>query len=158
MDKQNSFQNNRYPNQRSGNNWNANQNYNNPPLPKTADRVPPDYVDEAEKVMNYIYADRRIRLTTSQLRNLLSLSADIYNQAERCKDENLPAELTEKIEYLRIRMIYESGRTPAVKKLVDVANLLSKLKNVNGKKSEFIKFNRYMEALVAYHRFLGGRD
>lgn len=127
--------------------------------PIGAKTVDGNYVEEAEKVITAVRGDPNGKnLTTSQLRNLLSLTADIYNQAERCQDENLPQELKDKIEYLKVRFIYESGRTASVKSLVEYANLLEKLKNVQGKKSAFIRFNRYMEALVAYHRYQGGKD
>ena len=127
--------------------------------PIGAKTVDDNYVEEAEKVMTAVRGDMKGKnLTTSQLRNLLSLTADIYNQAERCQEETLPQELKDKIEYLKVRVIYEAGRTESVKALVEYANLLEKLKSVQGKKSAFIRFNRYMEALVAFHRYQGGRD
>ena len=121
--------------------------------------VKDDYVDEAEKVILAIKDDRNGRnLTTTKLRNLLSLTADLYNQAERCSQEDLPTEITGKIDYLRIRFAYEAGRTPEVKCLVETANLLEKLKSIQNKKTNFIRFSRYMEALVAFHRYHGGKD
>ena len=36
--------------------------------------------------------------------------------------------------------------------------LLEYLKGINGKRESFIKFTQYMEALVAFHKFFGGRE
>jgi len=36
--------------------------------------------------------------------------------------------------------------------------LLDLLNHMGDSRENFIKFARYMEALVAYHRFHGGRD
>ena len=32
------------------------------------------------------------------------------------------------------------------------------IKGIGNSRAEFIRFARYMEALVAYHRFFGGKD
>ena len=45
-----------------------------------------------------------------------------------------------------------------VKQFVDRAGLLDLLNNIGDSRENFKKFARYMEALVAYHRFLGGQD
>ncbi len=124
-----------------------------------ADKVTDDYVDEAQKVIEAVRKDRNgMKLTTSQIRNLLSMTADIYNQAERLSQDTLTNDLVQKIEYLRIRFIYECGRTEAVKCLTTTGNILNKLKNIGKSKAEFVKFSHYMEALVAFHKYNGGND
>lgn len=44
-----------------------------------------------------------------------------------------------------------------MKKLVDLAGITGILKEIKGSKEKYILFNRYMEALVAFHRYYGGK-
>ena len=97
-------------------------------------------------------------VTNSKIRNLLSLSADIYNQVLDCKDDKLPQELNGRIEYLRVRYIYEAGREPRVKDLVIQGELLEIMKEIQGSKKNYILYYHYMEALVAFKRFWNKND
>lgn len=97
-------------------------------------------------------------VTNSKIRNLLSMSADIYNQVLDCKDDKLPQELNGRIEYLRVRYIYEAGREPRVKDLVIQGELLEIMKEVQGSKKNYILYYHYMEALVAFKRFWNKND
>ena len=90
-------------------------------------------------------------VTNSKIRNLLSMSADIYNQVLDCKDDKLPQELNGRIEYLRVRYIYEAGREPRVKDL-------EIMKEIQGSKKNYILYYHYMEALVAFKRFWNKND
>lgn len=97
-------------------------------------------------------------VTNSKIRNLLSMSADIYNQVLDCKDDKLPQELNGRIEYLRVRYIYEAGREPRVKDLVIQGELLEIMKEIQGSKKNHILYYHYMEALVAFKRFWNKND
>lgn len=97
-------------------------------------------------------------VTNSKIRNLLSMSADIYNQVLDCKDDKLPQELNGRIEYLRVRYIYEAGREPRVKDLVIQGELLEIMKEIQGSKKNYILYYHYMEALVAFKRFWNKTD
>jgi CRISPR-associated protein Csm2 len=57
-----------------------------------------------------------------------------------------------------VRFLYEAGRESAVKSLVEQAGILQILKEIGNSKKNYILFNRYMEALVAFHKFNGGKD
>ena len=120
------------------------------------------YVDQAEKVIKQLSEQRDKRgnvvmVTTSKIRNLLAMTADIYNEVLD-KEEKLTDEVNARIEYLRMRFVYECGREKLVKAFVEKANILNILKEIKGSRSRYILFNRYMEALVAFHRFYDGRD
>jgi CRISPR-associated protein Csm2 len=123
-----------------------------------------NYVDEAEKVILKLkdLKDKKGKtiplVTTSKLRNLLTMTADIYNEVMNSKDDKLSEEICSRIEYLRIRFLYESGREQAVKSLVEQAGILQILKEIGNSKKNYILFNRYMEALVAFHKYYGGKD
>ena len=119
------------------------------------------YVDQAENVIRELSGKtdkrgNRISLvSTSKLRNLLSMTADIYNEVCNDPSEKLSSEICGRIEYLRIRFVYESGREPKVRDLVNEAGILDILKNINGSRTNFILFSRYMEALVAFRKYYG---
>lgn len=129
-----------------------------------------NYVDKAEKAIHSLRnkADQQRRgrgdlkiVTTSKLRNLLAMTADIYNQVLRCQKDGLDDEIKSRIEYLRVRFMYECGRDDRdklVTNFVNEANILEILKEVNGSKKNYILFSRYMEALIAFHKYYGGRD
>ncbi len=120
------------------------------------------YVEKAEKVITELKENKDKRgntkwITTSKIRNLLAMSADIYNEVLG-KEETLSAEVKERIDYLRVRFVYESGRDGDVKKFVEKAGIIPALQEIKGSRRRFILFNHYLEALVAYHRYHGGKD
>ena len=120
--------------------------------------LPKDYVDEAERVMTTLSGGRS-KITTSKIRNLLSLVSDIYNAENlRTEKELLPESVTA-LTMMRIRVVYEAGREEAVKTFVREAKLLQYIKGIGTDRAALIEFSHYMEALVAYHRFIiGGRE
>lgn len=86
------------------------------------------------------------------------MTADIYNEVINSKEEKLSSELVGRINYMKIRFIYEAGREPKVKSLIEEADILQHLKEINGSRKQYILFSHYMEALVAYRKFYGGKD
>ncbi len=92
-------------------------------------------------------------VTTSKLRNLLSMVMDIYNQTLLEKDDILSPQLRNRIEYLRIRAVYESGRDKGVKRFIQKAEILDCLKEIGDSKSNYLLFTHYMEALVAFRKY-----
>lgn len=116
-----------------------------------------NYVDKAEKVIKSLNRNKRdpklFLLTTSKIRNLLNLTSTLFDES-KVKEYK---DLADKIAYLRVQFVYQSGRETAVKDLVKKAEILDILKEINNKES-LQRFCRYMEALVAYFRFYGGKD
>ena len=102
-------------------------------------------------------------MTTSKIRNLLSMTADIYNEVINQNEDKLSPNINSRIEYLRVRFLYEVGRDDGkdkvVKNFVEKAKLIEFLKDIKGSKKNFILFNRYMEALVAFRKYyINDRD
>lgn len=118
------------------------------------------YVNEAEAVIQEMkqvsFREARDTLTMSQLRNLASLTSNIYDEVQN----NDVAQVSDKLAYLRVQFVYQSGRNAAVKKLVELADILNILKTMQAKNDRaiIIRFCRYMEALVAYFKYYGGQD
>ena len=88
-------------------------------------------VDKAENVIKNLVKGARKNfkgepdiVTTSKIRNLLAMNADIYNQVLTKSSEKLDDEICGRIEYLRVRFMYECGREPKVKEFVQQAEIL----------------------------------
>lgn len=117
-----------------------------------------NYVDTAEKVILQLKKGKDDLVTTSKIRNLLAMTIDIYNEIMDKKEERLDTDICSRIEYLRVRFLYEAGREQTVRNFVKEAEIIECLKKINGSKKNFVLFNRYMEALVAFRKFHGGKD
>lgn len=161
-----------YNNSRSGysNSYNGNRSgsgsYNNRssygqqkelPPEITPKKVPEDYVDEAERIMRSLMSQPK-KVTTSKIRNLLSLVTDIYNTENIRTEEKLLPESIMKLNLMRVRVAYECGRDDTVKSFVAQTNLLEYLKGISTDRADLIRFAHYMEALVAFHRYFGGKE
>ncbi len=96
-------------------------------------------------------------LTVSQIRNILAMSADILNEVLEYPEENLSEELLDRVSYLTVRFYYEAGRDEKVKSFIETAKLLPFLKGIKTRK-QYIQYYQYMEALVAFHKYHGGKD
>lgn len=119
-----------------------------------------NYVEQAEKVMQDLQAAGKgqIKLTTSKIRSILAMVSELYNDAQRLRAENLSEDLVGRVQYLKMRIAYEAGREGYVREFVKKAAILEEIDRIGRKKEQLLLFCHYMEALVAYHKFLGGRD
>lgn len=132
-------------------------NYSQPPVEIRPEKIPEDYIDRADAIMKEM-SEQRQNITTSKIRNLLSRVSGIYD-AERLRTEPaLTKESIAGIGMMRIRTAYECGRDRDTKLFVEKARLLQYLKGIGDSREDLIAFAHYMEALVAYHRFYGGKE
>ncbi|MCD8150783.1 MAG: type III-A CRISPR-associated protein Csm2 [Clostridiales bacterium] len=122
-----------------------------------------NYVDKAQsaicalnKEVNQRTGRSFPKITTSKIRNLLAMVSDIYNEVISLRGESLDEELCGRIEYLKVRFYYEAGRDNTVRRFMEKTELLKCLDEIKGSKKRYLLFCRYMEALVAYHRYYGG--
>ena len=118
-----------------------------------------NYVDKAEEAIKSLVEESKQKcrgkvniVTTSKM------TADIYNQVLTYTSEKLDDEICGRIEYLRIRFIYECGREPKVKAFVKQAEILEILKEIRQSKKNYLLFSKYMEALIAFHKYYGGKE
>lgn len=120
-----------------------------------------NYSDVAQNVIKTLSQPNKYGriniISTSQLRNILTMSADIYNQVVPL-EKDLTDEINSRIEYLRIRCFYEAGRERLVKNFMEKSKIPEILREINGEKKNFILFNHYLEALVAFRKYYGGKD
>jgi len=118
--------------------------------------IPDDYIEEAEKIMRRIYN----KITSSKIRSFLSFVSKVYNVENTRTEATLLQESMDTLEHMRIRVIYEAGREDSIRMIEFIrdSRIINYIKSIGNSRKEFIKFARYMEALVAYHKFYGGRD
>lgn len=137
-----------------------------------------DYVDKAERVMKYL---SRI-ITTSKIRDLMAQVNELYNDIILEPNEILDKKYVEAIKHLRVKMIYDAGRdkqegltrreqeNPVLAgKANDIRRngkigfffketaLLDMVTQIGDSRQAFLDYCKYFEALVAYHKFYGGK-
>ena len=152
--------------------WNNNSRDGKDPQkvlpPETVPRkVPENYVDEAERIMRALISSGTT-VTTSKIRNLLSLVTDIYNDESIRTEDKLKPDSVVKLNLMRVRVAYEYGRDNGesvgkdkvypMREFITQAHLREYLKGISTDRADLIRFAHYMEALVAFHRYLGGKE
>lgn len=128
-----------------------------------------DIVRKAENVINLLkHPNRRgdlvITLKTNQIRkfltavNITANKVSIY-RSKYPQNKQLSDELADEIRYLQVKLVYQANRDKGVvKKFIKEAKLLTLIKDIGNSIVKFEKFYRYVEALVAYHKYYGGKD
>lgn len=107
-------------------------------------------------------------ISTSQIRKFLSAVNKINNKIEYQNNSDvLSKDIVDEIAYMRVQFAYIVGKNKDNnKKNMEIKKSFEKLHekldtamaNIKNSKSEFISFARYVEAIIAYHKFYGGRD
>ena len=108
------------------------------------------------------------QISTSQIRKFLSAVNKINNKIRyQNNDDILSEDIVAEIAYMRVQFAYIVGKNKknsnyknkdneGLEKLH--AELDGAIANIKNSKSNFINFARYVEAIVAYHKFHGGKD
>lgn len=93
-------------------------------------------------------------LTTTKLRRIYALITNVNAQIEN-EDDFKRRESD--IKYLKVKMAYEAGREPSVKRFIKGSGLMDLLDAVDSYE-KFVLYCRYAESLVAYFKYYGGKD
>ena len=129
-----------------------------------------DYVDRAEEAMKKISK----YITTSKIRDLMAQVNELYNDIILEPEEKLEKKYVDAIKHLRVKMIYDAGRDRQTisnrekKQFPEIAmgkinyffqetGLLNMVKEIGDSKEKFLEYCKYFEALVAYHKYYGGK-
>ena len=104
-----------------------------------------------------------LNIKANQIRKILSTVNILKNKVDIYKINNLQAstlsdELSMEVEFLRVNIAYQAGRDKTVKEFVEKTDLLNMIKKINGNIKAFEEFCKYVEALVAFHKYYGGKD
>jgi CRISPR-associated protein Csm2 len=94
-------------------------------------------------------------VTTSQLRKFLSAVNSVTNKVQICKEQVLPTDLINEIQYLRVKLAYQAGRYKEVKEFA-INSDLDRIIQVIKTKDDYLNFARYVEAIIAFHKFNKG--
>ena len=127
-----------------------------------------DIAAQAEQVIQGLCGqDRRgntvINLKTNQIRKFLTAvntvtgKIDVY-RAKHDLTNQLPDDLAAEVKYLKIKIAYQAGREKAVKDFVNKAALIQWIDSIGNSVEKYEEFAKYVEALVAYHKYYGGKD
>lgn len=132
-----------------------------------------DIVKEAEEAIKKSRIERRnvrtgqtdlvLMLKTSQIRKFLTAVNSIRNEISSYKvqhpgTQKLPEDIAAQIKFLKVKAAYQMGREKAVKDFMLKAEIMKKIDAIGDDMAAFDLFANYMEALVAYHKFYGGKD
>lgn len=125
-------------------------------------------VDRAEEVMRTLSQSKNM-VTTSQIRKFLTAvntvkeKISMHRMNNKEEDDSLPVSLQAQIKYLKVKLAYQIGRNKGkygnpVEEFEKEAGLMKWIDEIKGSAKEYDKFSNYIEALVAYHKFYGGKD
>ena len=135
-----------------------------------------DIADRANNVMKELFkvdgtgkCDARNVVTTSQIRKILTAigtiteKVNVYRIQNPDCSEKLPEELQAEIKFLKVKLAYQIGRSNSkwgnpVKDFEKAADLIKEIDAIKDSTKAWQVFANYMEALVAFHKYYGGRD
>ena len=123
-----------------------------------------NYVEIAEAKIKVLQKNKTLPngrtsiVSTSKIRGLLSMVSDIYNDVLNETGELLNSDIVARISYMKVHFYYEAGREKLVKEFLETAEIFPLIEAIRGKRSGFILFSRYMEALVAFRKYHVGND
>lgn len=138
---------------------NRQQNQGRVPVPNLPSITETNFGIVAEQAIKSLKDGQgKFKVTTSQIRVLLSMTNNFYNALLEERAETLGSNLKSMIQYLRMKFAYQAGRDGNVKDFVTKAHLMRELENIGASREKAILFCKYMESLVAYHKYHGGRD
>ncbi len=131
-----------------------------------------DYIDKAERIMKEF--SEKEYISTSKIRDLMTQVSELYNDIILDTNETLLPKYVDAIRHLKVKMIYDAGRdrqeglrkeevgNPKLKdgKLTYFfreTGLLDMVEQIGDSREKFLDYCKYFEALVAYHKFYGGK-
>ena len=118
------------------------------------------YVKQAEEVIEKIARTPKgmIKLKTNKIRNMLTLINELYAMAKADNSVRLNEDIQSRVQYTKMKLVYEAGRDNDVKDIINKSELLEYLDSIGDSMEQLMLVCRYMEALVAYHKFHAPKD
>ena len=127
-----------------------------------------DKVDLAQKVMYTLSHDNQGKqkrmMTTSQIRRFLTAVNTVTGKVEQYQNETgtlekLSTDLAAQVKFLKVKLAYQVGRQgKVVADFAKEADLMAAIDSIGSDAKKYEEFARYVEALVAFHKFYGGKD
>lgn len=135
-----------------------NTSYSTQQIPKKLADLNADMANEFVKreLFEILDGNKKGLITTSQIRKFLSAVNCLENKILNCEEE-LPQDIVNEIKYLKVKLAYQVGRDNKNKGLRNFYNEIEPLiSQIGASKNNYTKVARYIEAIVAYHKFNGG--
>ena len=129
-----------------------------------SEKTPANIVDQAEVVIQGLETDRfgNVCLKTSKIRKFLSSVNIIRNEVLALKGAKKDMVLTEdmalEVKMLKANILYQAGRDKFVQEFIDKSHIIEKIDAVGTDYKKFDLLCKYIEALVAFHKYYGGAD
>ena len=131
-----------------------------------------DIIEEAEKAIKSLRKLRPTRkdpnrlvieLTTSQIRKFLTAVNSLKNKIDVYKinhlnEDVLSDDLVMEVKFLRVNILYQAKKNDNVKEFIAKARIEKRINEIGDSIAKFNEFYKYVEALVAFHKYYGGRD
>lgn len=99
-------------------------------------------------------------MKTNQIRNILDLINGVSEKITLHNGEDITC-YKDDILYIRVKLAYIYGKanqTDGVKDFIDKSKLIELILSIDNRKSRYQMFAKYAEALVAFHKYYGGKD
>ena len=103
-------------------------------------------------------------VTTSQIRKFLTAVNTVTGKIEQYRNEHgqaetLSPELAVQVKFLKVKLAYQVGRgDQKIKSFAEKADLMAAIESIGNDVKKYEEFARYVEALVAFHKYRGGKD
>ena len=73
--------------------------------------------------------------------------------------DRLPPELVAEVKFLKVKLMYLAGREKnIVGAFVEKSGLIEMIDSIGDSTERFDTFDKYVQALGAFHKFYGGKD
>jgi len=96
-------------------------------------------------------------ISKSKIRGILELVNKIYNDVFYIAENELNTHQISDIAYLKVKLAYEYGREDSVAQFIKKTRIMDVVDQIKTK-DDFLLYARYVESLIAYFKFHGGRD
>lgn len=110
-------------------------------------------IERLVEIANDVGASIAQSVKTNQIRRFLDGTRKV--EAE-LKSKEPFEKVKDQIILLRPKLAYAAGRNREVKDLAEILDVA--VKSAAQTQENFVKFLKFMESIIAYHRFYGGRD
>ena len=100
-------------------------------------------------------------MLSSRTVNTVTNKVAVYKM-QHIGEKNMSDELTSEVKYLKVKLAYqigrETGRERPIKDFEEKAKMITEIDGIGNSIEKYEEFAKYVEALVAYHKYYGGRE
>ena len=130
-----------------------------------------DDVQKAEQVIKDLINPGNTLISSSQLRKIFSAVNNLKSKIvveqikHKSNDQKISEDLQKEIQFLKAMFMYQAGRNSEQNKnkkpvynFIKRAELIERIENIGDSLKEFNGFHKYLEALVAFHKYYSNTE